>query len=177
MSKVFYPTNIGGMSIKWVDQNGNANKSKNRSELIIDHIATVSEVNKNDGSKRVFLEFFEETEKTLISENEYNTFLKIEITEAIKHDLEWMNMQNKSLGDKEHSHYINLDSLSITHIEVNDDFKFIRIHYDFCQNHFGCSNSRRIMMGAVYRLTGIPKAQGDVNTLITQLWDGPIVCW
>lgn len=40
-----------------------------------------------------------------------------------------------------------VESLSITDIDVNDDFKFIRIHYDFCQNHFACSCSRRRMVG------------------------------
>lgn len=176
MSKVFYPKNIGGMSIKWVDEYGDNKNSEHKSDLLVDNIATMSEEVKGD-KKRVYLEFFKEYEKTLIGdEDEYKTYLKIDLTEAIKHDFEWMNMQNRSLSSDD-SHYINLDSLSITEIEVNDDFNFIRIHYDFCQNHFACSSLRRRMVGAVYRLDKQPTLNVDVQMLFTNLWDGPIVFW
>ena len=56
MSKVFYPTNLGGMSINWVDYLGSAENSTNKSELLIDHIATMS--NENNG-KDVYINFFE----------------------------------------------------------------------------------------------------------------------
>lgn len=186
MNKVFYPTNIGGMSINWVDYQGSEKNSKKKSELLIDNVATMS--NENNG-KDIYVNFFEEVESSvyinLSGENEpsndskedvkYKTFLRINITEAIKHDLEWMEMNNKSINDSNDSHYINMDSLSITHINVQDDFKFIRIHYEFCQNHFACSRSRRQMVGAVYRLDSITSS--DTTELIAFAWDGPIVFW
>lgn len=173
MSKVFYPTNLGGMSINWVDYLGSTKNSTNKSELLIDHIATMS--NENNG-KDVYINFFEKIDRIddETAQNQYKTFLRINITEAIKHDLEWIEMNNKSINDPTNSHYINLESLSITDIDVNDDFKFIRIHYDFCQNHFACSCSRRRMVGAVYRLHALTS---NKNELFACSWDGPIVFW
>lgn len=60
MSKVFYPTNLGGMSINWVDYLGSTKNSTNKSELLIDHIATMS--NENNG-KDVYINFFEEIDR------------------------------------------------------------------------------------------------------------------
>lgn len=174
MSKVFYPTNIGGMSINWVDYHGSTKNSKNKSDLLIDHVATMS--NETDGMD-VYINFFEELNTSNDNKEEptYHTFLRINITEAIKHDLEWIEMNNKSINDSQNSHYINIDSLCITDIDVNDDFKFIRIHYNFCQNHFACSCSRRRMVGAVYHLQSVSTLTN--NELFTYAWDGPIVFW
>ena len=98
MSKVFYPTNRGGMSIKWVDYLVSTKNSGNKSERLIDHIATMS--NENNG-KDVYINFFEEIDRIddETTQNQYKTFLRINITEAIKHDLEWMEMNNKSIND------------------------------------------------------------------------------
>ena len=98
MSKVFYPTNLGGMSINWVDYLGSTKNSTNKSELLIDHIATMS--NENNG-KDVYINFFKEIDRIddETAENQYKTFLRINITEAIKHDLEWMEMNNKSINE------------------------------------------------------------------------------
>ena len=163
------------MSINWVDYLGSTKNSTNKSELLIDHIATMS--NENNG-KDVYMNFFEFEDIDHIddetAQNQYKIFLRINITKAIKQDLEWIEMNNKSINDPTNSHYINLESLCITDIDVNDDFKFIRIHYYFCQNHFAGSCSRRRMVGAVYRLH---TRTSNKNELFACSWDGPIVFW
>ena len=181
MTKVFYPKNRGGMYIKWVDEHGDSNKSKNKSDLVIDHVATMrDEYKKGDIiDKRVFLDFFTEADhESPEIVDTYSVFLSIDLTSAIKNDMEWIKMHNNSLNNNiENSHYINVDSLSITSVEVNDDFKFIRIHYDFCQPHYGCSDSRRMMVGGVHRLSDYPSCPTNRRLLITNQSDSPIVFW
>lgn len=181
MNKVFYPTNRGGMHIKWVDESGDSKKSKNQSDLLIDHIATMREEYKNGDvtDKRVFLDFFTEADHDEPSLTDtYSVFLSIDLTSAIKNDIEWIMMNNNSLNNNiENSHYINIYSLSITSIEVNDDFKFIRIHYNFCQPSYGCSDSRRMMVGGVHRLSDYPSCPTNRKLLITNQSDSPIVFW
>lgn len=76
MSKVFYPTNLGGMSINWVDYLGSTKNSTNKSELLIDHIATMS--NENNG-KDVYMNFFEEIDQIddETAQNQYKTFCEL----------------------------------------------------------------------------------------------------
>lgn len=181
MNKVFYPKNRGGMYIKWVDYSGDSKNSKNKSNLVIDHCATMRDEYPKDSNenKRVFLDFFTEADPEAPQvEDTYSVFLSIDLTSAIQNDMKWITMHNNSVNNNiENSHYINTDSLSITSIEVNDDFKFIRIHYDFCQPHYGCSDSRRMMVGGVHRLSSIPSCPTNRKLLITNMSDSPIVFW
>lgn len=180
-NKVFYPKNRGGMFIKWVDERGNKSKTKDQNNFTIDHVATMRDEYKNNemNTKRVFLDFFTEADpESPQIEDTYSVFLCIDLTSAIKNDIEWIKMHNNSLNNNiENSHYINVDSLSITSVEVNEDFKFIRIHYDFCQPHYGCSDSRRMMVGGVHRLMDYSPSTTNCKLLITNQSDSPIVFW